>query len=117
MTTCIDSVEHDFPTSVYQLRQTLFDELDSFNIPYFDDQKFFKNMAIFDFKSICVQEDKFYETKTTTWIGTHAPLSLSISFNLIEKPMFLCICNPAALVMSFVDAHNGLATQSEAQMK
>ena len=113
----MDSVGHDFPESVYQLRQTLFDELVSFNIPHSDDQKFFKNMAIFDFKSICVQEDKFHETKTTTWISTHAPLSLSISSNLIEKPMFLCDCNPAALIRSFVDARNGLATQKEGQMK
>ena len=34
-------IEHDFPKNVLQRRETLFDKLDSFNIPYIDDQKFF----------------------------------------------------------------------------
>ena len=66
LTTFIERVQHAFPMNVYQLRETLFDKLDSFNIPYCEDQKLFKNMAIFDFGSIRVQEDKFRDTETTT---------------------------------------------------
>ena len=32
-------------------------------------------------------------------------------------PIFLCISNPRDLVESFIDAVEGLATQSKAQMK
>ena len=42
-------VKHVRPKKVYQLRETLFDNLDPFNIPYFDEQKLFKNKELFDF--------------------------------------------------------------------
>ena len=44
-------------------------------------------------------------------------MSVSISSNLIAKPIFLCISNPRDLVESFIDAVEGLATQSKVQMK
>ena len=94
---------------------TLLDKLTLFNIPYCDDQKFFKSMAILDFESNCVQEDKICDADTTTWIGRHIPISVSISSNLIEQPIVLC--QTRRLVESFVDALGGLATQSEAQKK
>ena len=50
LTTCKERVKHVFSKNLYQLRKTLFDKLDPLNIPYSDDQKFFKNMALFDFK-------------------------------------------------------------------
>ena len=102
---------------MYQLRETLFDKLDSFGIQYTDDQKLFTNLAVFDFESICIPEEKFKNTETTTWIGKHAPISVSISSNLIAKPIFLCNSNPRDLVESFIDAVEGLATQSKTQMQ
>ena len=114
---CSERVKHIYPKNVYQLRETLFDKLDSFDIQYTDDQNFFINLAVFDFESICIPEEKFKNTETTTWIGKHVPLSVSISSNLIAKPIFLCNSNPRDLVESFIDAVDGLATQSKAQMK
>ena len=76
-------------------------------------------MAMFDSESICVQEDKFYDTDTT-WIVKYIPISVSISSNLTEDPMFLCHSNPKDwkdLADSFVDALDGSATQSEAETK
>ena len=102
---------------MYQLRKTLFDKLDSFNIQYTDDQKLFNNIAVFDFESICIPEEKFKNTETTTWIGKIVPISVSISSNLIAKPLFPCNSNPRDSVESFIDAVEGLATQSKAQMK
>ena len=46
---CSERVKHIYPKNVYQLRETLFDELDSFGIQYTDDQKLFTNLAVFDF--------------------------------------------------------------------
>ena len=102
---------------MYQLRKTLFDKLDSFDIHYTDDQKLFGNLAVLDVESICIPEEKFKNAKTTTWIGEHVPISVSISSNLIAKPIFLCNSNPRDSVESFIDAVEGLATQSKAHMK
>ena len=101
---------------MYQLRETLFDKLDSFIIHYTDCQKLFGNLAVFDFESICILEEKFKNTEMTTWIGKHVPILVSISSNLITMPIFLCNSNPRDLVESFIDAVEGLATQNKAQM-
>ena len=114
---CSERVKHIYPKNVYQLRGTLFDKLDSFDIQYTDDQTLFNNLAVFDFESICIPEEKFKNTETTNWIGKHVPISVSISSNLIAKPLFLCNSNPRDLVESFIDAIEGLATQSRAQIK
>ena len=114
---CIEQVKHIYPKNVYQLRETLFDTLDSFNIQYTHDQKFFIILAVFDFESICIPEEKFKNTEMTTWIGKHIPLSVSISSNLIAVSIFLCNSNPRDLFESFIDAVEGLATQSKAKIK
>ena len=114
---CSERVKHIYPKNGYKLRKTLFDKLDPLGIQYTDDQKFFTNLAVFDFESICIPEEKFKNTETTTWIGKHVPISVSISWNLIAKPILLCDSNPCDLVESFIDAVEGLATQSKAQMK
>ena len=117
LTTCQERVKQVYPKSVYQLKETLFDKLDAFEIPYTDNQKLFKNVAIFDFESICVQDSEFKDTETTTWIGKHVPISVSISSNLLEKPLFICNSNPHDLVLSFVDALENLAAQSKSQVR
>ena len=71
---CSERAKHIYPKNVYQLRETLFDKLDSFDIQYTDDQKLFNNLAVFDFESICIPEEKFKNTATTTWIGKHVPI-------------------------------------------
>ena len=45
------------------------------------------------------------------------PISVFISSNLILEPNFLCNANPHHLILSFITALEGLATQSKAQMK
>ena len=114
---CSERVKHIYPKNVYQLRETLFDELDSFDIQYTDDQKLFNNLAVFDFDSICIPEESFKNAETTTLIGKHVPISVSIFSNLIAEPLSLCNSNPSNLVESFIDAVEGLATKSKAQMK
>ena len=46
-----------YPNNVCKPRKTRFEKLDAFSIPYRNEQKLFKNLAIFDFESICVKED------------------------------------------------------------
>ena len=103
---------------VYELREMLFEQLDAFNNPYRSEQKLFKNLAIFDFESICVKEANSYkQTETTTWIGKHVPTSVSISSNLIPELIFLCNANLHHLISCFITAIEGLGTQGKAQMK
>ena len=106
-----------YPRNVYQIRETLFDKLDSFGIRYTSEQNLFKDLAIFDFESTCVQEETIRVTKTTTWIGKHVSISVSISSNLVDEPIFICNSDPHHLVASFIGALENLASQSKAKMK
>ena len=117
LVTCSERVKHIYPKNVYELRETLFEKLAAFNIPYKKEQKLFMNSAFSDFESICVKEDSYKQTETTTWIGKHVPISVFISSNLIPEAIFLCNANPRHLILSFITALEGLATQSKAQMK
>ena len=96
--TCSERVKHIYPKNVYQLRETLFEKLDSFNNAYREDQKLFKNSVVFHFESICVKEETYKETETTKWIGKHVPISFSVSSNLMSEPIFLCNSEPRQLV-------------------
>ena len=117
LTTCSERVKNVYPRNVYQIRETLFEKLDSFGVKYTSEQKLFKNLSIFDFESICVQKETFRDTNTTTWIGKHVSISVSISSNLVEEPNFLCNSDPHHLVASFIGALENLASQSEAKKK
>ena len=88
LTTCSERVKIVYPKNVYQIPETLFAKLNSFGFEYTNEQTLFKNLAIFDFESICVQEESFEDTDTTKWIGKHIPISVSIS-NLVNEPIFL----------------------------
>ena len=115
--TCSDRVKQFYQKKVYELRETVFEKLHAYNIPYRNERKLFKNLAIFDFESICVKEDSYKQSETTTWIGKHVPISVSISSNLIPERIFPCNANPHHLISSSITALEGLATQSKAQMK
>ena len=86
---CTDRVKHIYPKNVYELRETLFEKLEGLNLPVSEDNKRFNNLAIFDFESICVPKEELKETQTTSWIGKHVPISISISSNLIDEPIVL----------------------------
>ena len=90
LTTCSERVQKVYPRNVHQMRGTLFDKLGSFGIEYTSEQKLSKKLAIIDFESICVQEETFRDTNTTTWIRKHVPISVSFSSNIVEGPIFIC---------------------------
>ena len=117
LTTCSERVKNIYPKNVYQTQETLFDKLDSFGIEYTHEQTLFKNLAIFDFESTCVQEESFKDTDTTKWIGNHIPILVSISAYLVKEPIFLCNSDPHHLATSFIGALENLALQSKATMR
>ena len=117
LTTCSGRVKNVYPRNVYQIRETLFDKLDSFGIKYTSERKLFKTLAIFEFDSISVQEETLRDTITTTWIGKHVPISVSISSNLVDEPICLCNSDPHHLDASFIGVLENLASQSKTKMK
>ena len=80
------------------------------------DMEKIKNLAVFNFESICVPSSELKDTNTTTWIGKHEPISVSISSNLLQEPIFLCNKDPKTLIVSFVEALEELASKSKEKM-
>ena len=91
--------------------KTLFEKLEGFNLPVSEDNKLFNNLAIF------VPTEELKETQTTTWIGKHVPMSVSISSNLIDDPIFLFIKDPQNLIIDFVSNLELLAEKSKLEMR
>ena len=114
---CKDRIKNIYPKNVYTLRETLFEKLDGFNIEYTKEQTLFKNVAIFDFESICVPSEELKPTETITWIGKHEPISVSISSNLLDKPIFLCAKDPQSLIIDFVANFELLAEKNKTEMR
>ena len=98
--------------NAYRLRETISEKLDGFNISYTEDQKLFRNVAVFDFESIGVPAEEMKATEPTTWIGRHVPISVSISSNLQDAPIFLCEKDPEFLINAFVSSLELLAEKS-----
>ena len=90
-----------YPRGFYSLRETLFEKFDNFSIAYPEDDTLIKNLAVFDFEAICVHSVDINNTATTSWIGTHVPVSVSISSNLLDEPVFICEKDPKRLIISF----------------
>ena len=110
-------MRHIYPENVYTLRDTLFEKLEVFDIPVSKDNTLFNNLAIFDFKSICVPSDELKATQTTTWIGKHVPISVSLSSNMIDEPVFLYKKDPQKLFIDFVIKLELLAEKSKLEMR
>ena len=113
----MDRVRHIYPKNVYELREPLFEKLEGFNLPVIEVNKLFNNLAFFDFESICVPTEDLKETQTTTWIGIHVPISVSLSSNLIDESIFLYNKDPQNLINDFVSNLELLAEKSKLEMR
>ena len=116
LTTCKERVKHKLPGTVYQLRETQFDKVDSLGILLTDNQNLFNKLAIIKFESICLEDEKIKDTETTKKIGKRIPISVSTSSILIQEHFFLCDPNPRDLVSSFIDALQILAKRSKSEI-
>ena len=117
LTTCSEPVKNVYPRNVYQIRETLFDKLDSSGIKYTSEQKLLKKLALFNFESICAQEETFRDTIAKTWIGKHVPMSVFFSSNFVEEPFIICNSDLHQLVTSFIGALENFALQSKTMIK
>ena len=88
-----------------------------FNLPVSEDNKLFNNLPIFDFESIFVPTEELEKTQTTSWIVKHVPISVSISANLIDEPIFLYNKDPHNLIFDFVTKLELLAEKSKLEKR
>ena len=114
---CTDRIKISKTENVCTLRETLIEKMDGFNIDYTKEQSCFKNVAIFDFESFCVPSEELKRRETISWIGKHEPISVSISSNLLDKPIFLCDKDQQSLIFDFVANLELLSEKNEAEMQ
>ena len=86
--TCKERVKNMYPRSVYSLRETLFEKVDNVSIAYSEHYTLFKNFVVFDFEPICVESVDTNNTTTTSGNCIHIHVSVSISSNLLDEPVF-----------------------------
>ena len=65
----------------------------------------------------CSKTWQLKDKNKTFWIGKHEPISVSISSNLIDEPVFLCDEDPKALITSFVEAIEDLANKIKTELR
>ena len=80
-------------------------------------KKLFKNLAVIKIESWCVQEETLKDTNTITWIKKLLPISVSISSNNVNEPIFSSNSDPHRLLASFMGSVRSLALQSKTEMK
>ena len=81
--------------------------MDVFIIEYIKEKTLFQNVAILEFESICIPSGELTTTKLVNWIGKLEPISVSISFNSLDKPIFLRVKDPQFLVQLLVEKNKG----------
>ena len=74
-------------------------------------------MALLDFQSYCVEDEKVKDTETSTLIEKRIPISVLTSSHLKEEANFSCDLNLRHLISSFIDSLENFATQRKTQMK
>ena len=116
LTPLSERVKNVYPRNVYHIRENLLDILVFFGIKYTSEQNLFEKFALVDFELICVQVESFKDTKATTSIGIHAPISVSNSTKTLLMNHFFCNSDPHHLIASFTGSLHRLAIQSKTQM-
>ena len=99
------------------MKETALENLSHFGITVPEDYRLFKNLATFDFESICVKENNSVSNNSTSWVGNHEPISVSVSSNFLKRPMFKSDPQSIKVVTEFVDALENLANESRDQMQ
>ena len=94
LTSCTEQAKDVSPKSVYQIRETLFDKLNSSGIEYVNEQALFKHLVVFDYESIFIHEESFDVTEATKWFEKPYTISVSAFSNLVQQPIFLYYPDP-----------------------
>ncbi len=114
---CNDRIRHKYPGGIYRVKETIFEKLHDIGVIVPANLQLFRNLAIFDFESMCVPcSDDVKCTENLNWIGKHIPVSVSISSNLVQGTIFHCNENPLQLIEEFVKSLEDIAAKSNLEM-
>ena len=97
---CSEHKTHRYHTGLYQLNEFVFEMMKNSDNEV--ENYFFKNLVIFDFESITVHDPSPNHTDSTSFIGMHVLISVSVHSNLISEPIFIFDNNPRSLVTKFL---------------
>ena len=89
--TCNERVRHIYPKNVYQLRETLFEKLNSFNIPYREDQKLFKNLAILISNLFTLRKRRIKKLRLQNGLENMSLYQFQFLQTLYQNPFFFAI--------------------------
>ena len=71
-----------YTKNVHQTQEILFEKQGAFGNGNTNEQTLFKNLAIFDFESNCVQEESSIDNNTTKGIGKHITVTSKVPWGL-----------------------------------
>ena len=95
-TTCSLASKYQFPGGFYQLRDSIFHQLEEYGICVPDEDRYFEYFGVFDFESYLKRINCEESAEKTRLTQEHCPISVSVCSNVpgYEKPH--CIVNPNA---------------------
>ena len=100
-----------YPKNEPKILETNFDKLESFGNKYTSEQTLHKISNIRLWIHLCPRRDlQRHKNDKVDRIGKHVPISVSISSNHVEEPIFLCYSDPHYVVASFIGALESLAS-------
>ena len=90
-----------------------FDKLRAFNVQIVEEKTLRNNFPLSDFEWFCVKDSSPTDGKTTTWVGEREPISVSVTSNLFQEPIFICDNEPHSLLSTFLTTLKNLAEKSK----
>ena len=111
---CTERITHRYPTGPYQLNETVFERMRNLDIEV--ENYFFKNLVVFDFESITVDDPSLNHTDSTTFIGKHVLINSSIHSN-ISEPFFVRDINPRSLVTKVLQELLALSKRNSMKLR
>ena len=78
-----------YPKTVYKVRETLFDKFKAFDAEIAEDNTLLKNFPSL-ISNQFVESFSLIDRETITWFGKHEPISVSLTSNLLQEPIFIC---------------------------
>ena len=87
------------------------------NLDFEVENYLFNNLVVFDFESITVHDQSLNHTDSTTFIGKHVTISVSIHCNLVSELFFICDINPRCLVTKLLLELLALSKRSSMELR
>ena len=96
----LEGITHLSLSGPYPLNEIVFEKMGSLDIEMENYRS--ENLVILDFAPITAHDPSHKRTDSTTLIGTHVLISISIHSSLFSEAIFVCDINPRCLSSNFL---------------